>query len=888
MGGALLVGVLCLIAIGCNGDDGFKISGTPLAFDDTATTNEDTPVTIAVLSNDVDPDGGTLTVIGVLQPANGRAVINAGSTITYTPNLSFSGTDTFAYTIRNAGGVTNSAEVTVSVTAVADRLATPSRSTTIALTSNDRVLVSANLETNSVSVLEVRTDTGVDASRLLAEIPVGQEPRCVAISPDDLEVYVTNTASGTVSLIPLGGPDAFRVVAEIPVGTEPRGCAITPNGTRLFVANHTSGTVSIIDLVSRTVVSTVTLGGNPTAVAITNDNDGEDTDERVFVTQFFAELLPGGPGEGFDNGKRGIVHTFTVGSPSTITRIPLSPLSAVGFTANRSAFCPQTSANPSALHSTIFCPDLSAAAGSTVITQDPQGAFPNQLFSALIRGNRLFLPNIGAGPEPPVAFSVNVQALVHVTDTTTLAERTDLHLNLNEQIRTETQPTSPTTSLGRLFGNDVVAIDANPAGTDFLIVSRGGNYVMRAGVDANGRLSLGAPNVVRFQTGNLPNGVVISRDGRRAYVNNEVNVSVTAIDLSTSTVLARDIDTGSPPVPGTFEHAVLLGKLAFFTALGIPEDGIFFTPIRDINPLSQRGKASDNAWSGCGSCHPDGLSDGVTWIFPTGPRQTVALDAFFAKDNPADQRISNWNAVRGSITDFNNNSRVVQGGIGFAGSPPNPNIYNHGITQGASDALDVQTLWVQTIRAPLMPPAADTAAQSRGETTFSSRCASCHGGAKWTKSQVVYRDNPAFTRDAGAGGVPTDPGVTSPAGGQIQSYTVGGVSITFIENVGTFTTANPLEIRGVGGAIGQTGLGGIGFNVPSLLGIGYHAPYLHHGAAQTLSDVFSVHTLGTGTIATTLTAAELADLTVFLRTIDGKTGTFRSQTDDFRDAVALP
>ena len=61
---------------------------------------------------------------------------------------------------------------------------------------------------------------------------------------------------------------------------------------------------------------------------------------------------------------------------------------------------------------------------SPVITADPQAVFPNQLFSALIRGNRLFLPNIGAQPEPPVQFTVNVQALVHVVNTQTRTRRT--------------------------------------------------------------------------------------------------------------------------------------------------------------------------------------------------------------------------------------------------------------------------------------------------------------------------------------------------------------------------------------------------------------------------------------------------------------------------------
>jgi YVTN family beta-propeller protein len=692
------------------------------------------------------------------------------------------------------------------------------------------------------------------------------------------------------------------VVATIPVGTEPRGLALTPNGSRLFVANHTDGTVSIIDPLARALLGTVHVGGHPMAIAITNSGDANDQDERVFVTQFFAELIPGGPGEGFDAGKRGVVQSFPVANPNAIRRIILSPLGDVGFTADRTAFCPQSSPNPTTLHSSIFCPDLTAAAGSVALTQDPQGAFPNQLLSALIRGNRLFLPNIGAGPEPPVQFATNIQALVHTVDTVTLQEQRALHVNLNAEIKNEAQPSDPTVNLGRLFGNDLVDIEANPAGTLYLIVSRGGNFVLRAGLDASGKLTLGAPNVVRFQTGNLPNGIVISKDGRRAYTNNEVNVSISVLDLLTNTVLSRDVPTGDPPVPGTLPHAVLLGKLAFFTALGIPDHGIFATPIRDIVPLASRGKASNNAWSGCGSCHPDGLSDGVTWMFPAGPRQTLPLDAFFAKDNPDDQKLVLWSAARGSNTDFNNNSRGVQGGCGFASdafaapgsclslgpaTAANPNVYDHGITHGASDALDAQTLWVQTVRALLRPPPADTAALSRGQTVFAAHCASCHGGQKWTKSEILYRDNPAFSQDPAVGGVPLDPGVTN-VGAQIVAFTLTGLTFTHLEDVGSFDPTDPLEIRGAGAASGQQALGALGFNVPSLLGVASHAPYLHHGRAQTLAAVFPLHDLGAGTIATILTTQQQEDVLVFLNAIDGRTLTFRSQGDDFRDALALP
>ena len=138
-------------------------------------------------------------------------------------------------------------------TPAAFRLATPSNSSTIALTSDDRRLLVVNREANTVSFIEVRSATGQDvaSNNVLAEMAVGLEPRCVALHPNDQEAYVTNGVSGTVSVVSLTN---LTVVAEIAVGTEPRGCAITPNGTQLYVANHTAGTVRSLILTARTVV----------------------------------------------------------------------------------------------------------------------------------------------------------------------------------------------------------------------------------------------------------------------------------------------------------------------------------------------------------------------------------------------------------------------------------------------------------------------------------------------------------------------------------------------------------------------------------------------------------------------------------------------------------
>src|SRR5262249_14054521 len=299
-----------------------------------------------------------------------------------------------------------------------EAIAAPTRSTTIALTSDETRLVVVNREADSVSIIQVKDDNGNDVSIKLDEIGVGQEPRCVAIHPTDRAAYVTNGISGTVSVVDLV---QGREVGQIPVGTEPRGCALTPDGSLLYVANHTEGTVSILVVSSgdpRILIpdGSVQVGRNPTAIAITDQGPGNIT--TVFVTQIFAELNPDfndptfdGNGEARDLGKQGAVLASPAGNPNPpITKIVLNPLADSGFTANRvtpNNFCNTV---PPA-QSSIFCPRPDLPANDPANTNNIQGVFPNQLLSALIRGDRLYLPNIGAQPEPAEIFNANVQAL---------------------------------------------------------------------------------------------------------------------------------------------------------------------------------------------------------------------------------------------------------------------------------------------------------------------------------------------------------------------------------------------------------------------------------------------------------------------------------------------
>ena len=69
---------------------------------DGATTAEDTPVTVSVLTNDSDPEGQPLAVTAVSSPAHGSSqVTGGGTTVKYTPSANYNGPDSFTYTVSD-------------------------------------------------------------------------------------------------------------------------------------------------------------------------------------------------------------------------------------------------------------------------------------------------------------------------------------------------------------------------------------------------------------------------------------------------------------------------------------------------------------------------------------------------------------------------------------------------------------------------------------------------------------------------------------------------------------------------------------------------------------------------------------------------------------------
>lgn len=91
------------------------VNDAPVANNDTASTKKGKSVTIAVLANDTDIEGDTITVTSVGQVLNGRVTINANGTLTYTPNDKFRGREVFTYTVSDGKGGSSTATVTITV-----------------------------------------------------------------------------------------------------------------------------------------------------------------------------------------------------------------------------------------------------------------------------------------------------------------------------------------------------------------------------------------------------------------------------------------------------------------------------------------------------------------------------------------------------------------------------------------------------------------------------------------------------------------------------------------------------------------------------------------------------------------------------------------------------
>jgi YVTN family beta-propeller protein len=119
------------------------------------------------------------------------------------------------------------------------------------------------------------------AHRKRAEISVGRQPNDVAFSPDGLTAYVSNRLDDTVSVIDVR---SRTVSATIPVGDEPHGLLTNRSGSLLFVLATAIDGVSVIDTSTFEEVKRLAASRNPWSLALSPDGS------RVLVTNNLSRL----------------------------------------------------------------------------------------------------------------------------------------------------------------------------------------------------------------------------------------------------------------------------------------------------------------------------------------------------------------------------------------------------------------------------------------------------------------------------------------------------------------------------------------------------------------------------------------------------------------------
>jgi YVTN family beta-propeller protein len=716
-----------------------------------------------------------------------------------------------------------------------------SRSTSIAVTQQDTRVIMVNPQADSVSVFDTASET------LVAEIPTGREPGSVVTHPDDTRAFVANTGDATIVRIEGIDTDSPTLTARLEVGSEPTGLALSPSGARLYVAEFAEGRVSVIDTATMTEVGAVTTPRNPRGIAITNDGDQDDADEFLIVPEFFGEAVGE---EGTDASRQARVRIYSLADGAGTTPIQFAPFDSG------------------------FAPSTAPAGAPTVMTS------PNQLWTVEVVGNRIYIPAISASPDRPANFQTNVFPTVLVGDLDTRLEVTGPlgTTNLARLVRDQIPAPVAPTDAPRFFLADPV---------DVAFVNKEVGYVLSRGAEVMQRVVYKDPGV---QLGGTPfnkqidlnvtpegspgpcqnpTGMALAHNGGRAWVNCWGTRRLGVVDFS----MQKLVRTVPSSVVSAEARQAQQGLHFFYTG---------------------RGRWSNNAWSSCASCHPDGRSDNVTWIFAAGPRQSTALDGTYSRGAVQQRRALNWTAIFDEMHDFERNTRDVQGGKG-AITRPDPAIAGAtcgnlaqevqvalsadglgrsvkidqdgaGVCTKDWDAIDV---FVKTIvRAPGRLRKLDAASVARGATLFgepsataaNAGCVRCHGGAGWTVSRIHFQPAAAdpSTLNNVVFSAPTAWPPSNTADGwnfQSRQIAVQPASALFsgpeatatiaprqvacvLRNVGTFGS-DTLETRVVRNADGTVNLtaraqGRLGYNVPSLYGMALGAPFFHHGKAATL------------------------------------------------------
>ncbi|SEH87143.1 VCBS repeat-containing protein [Mycolicibacterium rutilum] len=316
------------------------VDDAPTAVNDSATTTAGAPVTVNVLTNDTDVDGGPKTVTTITQPTAGgtAAITNAGNTIQFTPTPGYTGTTNFTYTLN--GGST--ATVTVTVNAAPPTNTPPTVDPTFGDPAPATGLVIGNLnavddlkdaDELTYSVISGPTGLVVNDDGSFTYTPTTIERIRAALSDETETVSFTVSVSDgvndpvsvTVTDVEVGGGMYVNTkTVNTPGGLPPFDMVFA--GDRLFAANPGNAGILVYNTKTGLLENPIPTGGAPVGMYVSNNTlyvtvqGGDSATEFDLTTGAQGQAWPAGDTPGLAAEKDGVLYVVNQGT-NTVTLI---------------------------------------------------------------------------------------------------------------------------------------------------------------------------------------------------------------------------------------------------------------------------------------------------------------------------------------------------------------------------------------------------------------------------------------------------------------------------------------------------------------------------------------------------------------------------------------
>lgn len=614
----------------------------------------------------------------------------------------------------------------------------------------------------------------------------------LALSRDDHTLWVVNQDADSVSVL---DTEKRAILAEIPLGSQapaldpstkrfdpavlPRALAVVSD-KKVYVAGETSNRLYVLDAKNRSVITSIPMPAAPVSVAAAPDGSA------VYVVSHEAARVTK-------------IDTATDMITATLD-VTEHPWGASVSADGKSLYVTHILLDPGV--SVVDTASLTLRSKVPLADEPASKPFEKRLPNGVARGlydvvpsptsGELWIPHLLLAvdtPQPDLDFESTVFPTISTLTPDGSAEGPRLLFQPN-------LPGAKGAFADSVSGPRAVAF--TPDGKLALLALGQSEDVMV--FDTETRISV---ELIRPLPSAMLEGIIVDHAGKRAYVDgrNTHDVTVLSIDRASASVpVAVD---GAPierlaadPMPAELRH----GQRLFYTA----NSAAF--------PITK------NFWVACASCHIEGGSDAVTWLFKEGPRDTPSNAG-----GPINTGFLLHQALRSDVDQYDETIRIEQGGT-------------YTLAQPAQKAdLDALSTYVNYgIPLPQNPYLAEdgklTAAQTRGEKLFQSACVSCHGGPFYTDSAL---------------------------GNAGMDFT----QTIVLHDVGTCVKKGAFPDRPGKDVKGQTHTA-CDFDTPTLRGVFATAPYFHDGSARTLLDV--VKRLPS---SSELGASEQADLVEYLKTL---------------------